>query len=66
MMGNAGNGRGNAGDRGGNAGNVGNGVGMRGIWLGICGIIVIRNGKIARKHGPNRPFFLYNLSSENY
>ena len=29
-------------------------------------IIVIRNGKIVWKHGPNRPFFLYNLSSENY
>ena len=28
--------------------------------------IVIRNGKIVWKHGPNRPFFLYNLSSENY
>ena len=31
-----------------------------------AGIIVIRNGKIVWKHGPNRPFFLYNLSSENY
>ena len=29
-------------------------------------IIVIRNGKIVWKHGPNRPFFLYNLSSKNY
>ena len=29
-------------------------------------IIVIGNGKIVWKHGPNRPFFLYNLSSENY
>ena len=29
-------------------------------------IIVIRNGKIVWKHGPTRPFFLYNLSSENY
>ena len=28
--------------------------------------IVIRNAKIAWKHGPNRPLFLYNLSSENY
>ena len=28
--------------------------------------IVIRNGKIVWKHGPNRPFFLYNSSSENY
>ena len=35
--------------------------------------IVIRNGKITRagntkvwKHGSNRPFFLFNLSSENY
>ena len=28
--------------------------------------IVIRNGKIVWKHGRNRPFFLYNLSSENY
>ena len=28
--------------------------------------IVIRNGKIVWKRGPNRPFFLYNLSSENY
>ena len=27
--------------------------------------IVIRNGKIVWKYGPNRPFFLYNLSSEN-
>ena len=27
--------------------------------------IVIRNGKIVWKPGPNRPFFLYNLSSEN-
>ena len=27
--------------------------------------IVIRNGKIVWKHGPNRPFLLYNLSSEN-
>ena len=26
----------------------------------------LRNGKIVWKHGPNRPFFLYNLSSENY
>ena len=26
--------------------------------------IVIRNGKIIWKHGPNRPFFLYKLSSE--
>ena len=25
-----------------------------------------RNGKIVWKHGPNRPFFLYNLTSENY
>ena len=29
-------------------------------------IIVIRNGKIVWKHRPNRPCFLYNLSSENY
>ena len=29
-------------------------------------IIAIRNGKIVWKHGPNQPFFLYNLSSENY
>ena len=29
-------------------------------------IIAIRNGKIVWKHRPNRPFFLYNLSSENY
>ena len=28
--------------------------------------IVIRNGKIVWKHGPNGPFFLYNLSSQNY
>ena len=28
-------------------------------------IMLIRNGKIVWKHGPNRPFFLYNLSSEN-
>ena len=28
--------------------------------------VVIRNGKRMWKHGPNRPFFLYNLSSENY
>ena len=28
--------------------------------------IVIRNGKRVWKHGPNRPFFLYNLSSKNY
>ena len=34
--------------------------------LDIPLIIVIRNGKIVWKHGPNRPFFLHNLSSENY
>ena len=28
--------------------------------------IVIRNRKIVSKHGPNRPFFLFNLSSEIY
>ena len=28
--------------------------------------IVIRNGKIVCKHRPNRPFFLYKLSSKNY
>ena len=28
--------------------------------------IVIRNGNIIWKHGPNRPFFIYKLSSENY
>ena len=28
--------------------------------------IVIRNGKIVWKHGPNRPFLLCNLSSENF
>ena len=28
--------------------------------------IVIRNGKVVWKHRPNRPFFLYNLISENY
>ena len=28
--------------------------------------IVIRNEKIVWKHGPNRPFFLCNLSSDNY
>ena len=27
--------------------------------------IVIRNGKIVLKRGQNRPFFLYNLTSEN-
>ena len=32
----------------------------------FCLAIVIRNGKIVWKHGPNRLFFLYNLSSENY
>ena len=28
--------------------------------------IVIRNGEIVWKHGLNRPFVLYNLSSKNY
>ena len=28
--------------------------------------IVIINGDIVWKHGSNRPFFLYNLSFENY
>ena len=28
--------------------------------------IVIRNGEIVWKHRPSRPFFRYNLSSENY
>ena len=28
--------------------------------------IVIRDGKIVWKHEPNRPFFLYNFSSQNY
>ena len=34
--------------------------------LGHKWIIVIRNGKIVWKHGLNRPFFLCNLSSENF
>ena len=37
-----------------------------GVIFFVCTTIVIRNGKIVWKHGPNRPFFLYNLSSENY
>ena len=28
--------------------------------------IIIGNGKIAWKHWPNQPFFLYNLCSRNY
>ena len=37
-----------------------------GFFITICYCIVIRNGKIVWKHGPNRPFFLYNLTSENF
>ena len=37
------------------------------IWMTEFGaIIVIRNAKMVWKHEPNQPFFLYNMSSENY